>query len=224
MQTNFFTSFSIKRVFLGLAFVIGVGYFTIFGFPFSKVKSINVIHIVPVGNSATGSVEQLQQILNEEFPSITTSIEETMNIPQGAFDVERNQYNAVILLQELNKLPYTQSENIIGITPFALFTPDLNFVFSSTKKKVGIFTTLYLQYKVQGEQMVFDPNIDGNLVQERIQKTVMRMVGAMAGIRPRLFGDYKCVMRFSNSLEDLDAKGTEWCGNEREKVLKAQGL
>ena len=224
MQTNFLTSFSLKRVLLGLGIVIVVGYLTIFGPPFSKIKSIEVIHVVPIGSTTTNSAEQLQQILNKEFPGITTSIKETVSIPQGAFDVTRNQYNAVVLLQELEKLPYAKNGTVIGITSLALFTPDLNFVFSSTKENIGVFTTLYLSYKVQGEQMIFDKDIDATLVQERIRKTVMRMVGVMAGLRPHLFGDYKCVMRFSNSLEDLDAKGTEWCGSEREKILQAQGL
>ena len=197
----------------GLLAGILAGLFLAFGLPFSQIKNIQTLRIVSMGERPTGDAESLKRVISEEFPKVKLSVDKSVDMPSIALNKDRSQYNADTLLQELNK-GSNQYEYVIAVTSEPLFSPGLNFVFSAVRDNIGVITTDYLATNVKSEEQF----------EERLRKVAKRMVGTMVGLHPRLTGDFKCAMRFSNSLDELDAKGLEWCGNEKERLLKAQIL
>jgi len=186
---------------------------------FSKPIQYNIteIKIIPFGSVFREDMEVLQSILKKEFPKIPTSISnKSIDLPLHAFDAKKQQYNAKLLLEAVSNLSENQQIRMIGVTEEDLFTPGLNFVFSTTQPRGN---SMIMSFKKL--RPVYDLE-NPNLRSERYQKIILRGLGITFGFKPS--SDRSCVMAFSNSLAELDAKGSQWCGKEVELVQKIQGL
>jgi len=185
------------------------------------------VYIVPVDieeAEKAQAVKFLEDILKEKFPNVITIVDDPLADPLEAYDGERRQYDVKIILQLLERKYSDPEIHVIAITNEDIFSKGLNFVYSSLNKNenIGILSTRQLLYIiVDGKVTGF---ADALLKKERVEKLVLRMVGLMGGLKPRFSGDEQCIMRFSNNLEELDMKGTEWCGNEEKLILEFQEL
>lgn len=164
---------------------------------------IKEIQIVPIGKIAPSEKNTFLTILQAEFPGIKTSIASPMQPPTKAYDLSRKQYNAEMLLSELQKRSTDKTIRQVGVINTDLYTPDLNFVFSTARPK-GSSLVLSLA-------RLTDP--EGIKSKDRYEKVLLRALGITFGLKPAPSGDRSCVMAFSNSLEELDTKGVDWCEN-----------
>ena len=176
------------------------------------------------GTKRVQDVKFLEEVLKEEFPNVNIIIDDPLADPREASDAERGQYDAKIILQLLERKYNNTEIHVIAITDEDLFSEGLNFVYSSLNKKknIGVLSTRQLRQKIVDGKVV--GWADSSLKKERVRKLVLRMIGLMGGLKPRFSGDEQCVMRFSNNLTELDNKGTVWCGNEEEIILKFKEL
>ncbi|HYM90045.1 MAG TPA: hypothetical protein VEW91_00250 [bacterium] len=173
---------------------------------------VTVIRIVPLGAIPASDVEAVRQIVGQEFPRITVTVGDPLELPSASFDSARRQYNAEALLGLLAQRAPDRGVRVVGVADVDLFSPGLNFVFSSAQPKgSGVVMSLY---------DLRDPR--ESLSRERYRKIVLRALGITFGFETSLDRSY--VMAFSNSLPDLDGKGTAWCGKEPEALKRIQGL
>lgn len=164
---------------------------------------IKEIQIVPIGEIAPSEQNTFLTILQTEFPGIKASIASPMQPPVEAYDLSRRQYNAEMLLSELQKRSPDNTIRQVGIIQDDIYTPDLNFVFSTTQPKTN---SLILSLA-----RLTDPSSEKS--EQRYKKVLLRALGITFGLKPSPSGDRLCVMAFSNSLEELDSKGLDWCEN-----------
>jgi len=172
---------------------------------------VKEIRIVPIGVVPSSELEALQSVLREEFSAMDIVITERIEIPAEALDEKKQQMNAETLLDELRKVSSEPAIRLLGVTNVDMFTPRLNFVFSSTESKIN-----------SAVMSIARLASDENKKRDRYRKIVLRTLGITFGFRSSF--DRSCVMAFSNSLEELDAKGTKWCGDEPGLILEIQGL
>jgi archaemetzincin len=86
----------------------------------------------------------------------------------------------------------------VGLTRVDLYMPSLNFVFGLALRSRGLAVVSWRRLRN-----------DDNLLVTRLAKEVIHEVGHLEGLEH--CSNESCVMRFSNSLGETDAKGLDFC-------------
>ena len=144
---------------------------------------------------------------------------------QFAYNVERDQYHSSLILEKLSdfgsvgqKMDPEACERILGMLDVDLYVPDLNFVFGEADvlSNRAVISTKRLRPEYYGlpkdEMLFFD----------RILKESVHELGHTYGLGH--CPDKKCVMYFSNSLQDTDVKSSSFCENCKRKLMSVRRL
>lgn len=164
----------------------------------------DVIGILPFGREELSLVEYVKEKLERTFTK-RISIKEIAEIPQSAYDPERNQFNSTKILKEILNLYSEENEKIIGITAVDLFIPIFTFVFGEAQLngKAAVVSYARLKQEFYG----LPPNIP--LLKERLIKEVIHELGHTFGL---IHCEKKwCVMSFSASVKHVDFKKDTFC-------------
>lgn len=141
----------------------------------------------------------------EKYFKAVCFIEEPIVPPESAYDASRRQYRSDVLLGYLNLLAPEKVEKIIAITELDLYTPGLNFVFGQAilNGRQAVVSVARLRPEFYGQPP------DPQLLMARVQKEVVHELGHLYGLEH--CQDRQCVMSFSNSIVEVDAKGMDFC-------------
>ena len=144
---------------------------------------------------------------------------------QFAYNLQRDQYHSSLILEKLSdfgsvgqKMDPEACERILGIVDVDLYVPDLNFVFGEADvvNSRAVISTKRLRPEYYGlpkdEMLFFD----------RTLKESVHELGHTYGLRH--CPDKKCVMYFSNSLQDTDVKFFSFCENCKRKLMPLRRL
>ncbi len=135
-------------------------------------------------------------------------------LPAAGYHVIRGQYSGEVLLRELEKKYRVEAGcKHLGVVDVDLYAGRLNFIFGIAQVG-GDFAAISL-YRLKygaGEELLL----------ERALKEALHELGHTFGFGhcPRR----KCVMSFSNSLEEVDAKGADFCEAHRARIPHVQWL
>ncbi len=114
----------------------------------------------------------------------------------------RMQYDAACLLNQVHQYP---GKWVIGITDVDMAVPYLNFVFGlAAKNGRGCIVSTY-RLKHHSERIFL----------MRLKKEVMHELGHVFGLE---HCKNECVMRFSNSIMDVDSKPDKFCDSCQKKI------
>jgi archaemetzincin len=91
---------------------------------------------------------------------------------------------------------------LLGVAPFDLYVPGMNFVFGEARcpGRVAVISTLRLRTA---------PQTDMSMLGSRVLKEAVHESGHMLGLRH--CSDETCVMHFSERLSDTDRKHDDFC-------------
>jgi archaemetzincin len=127
-------------------------------------------------------------------------------VPAAAFDRPRQQYRGEFFLKSARA---EGVDRVLAVTNCDLYTDSLNFIFGLADAHQGSAVISFFRLRANADEETFHC---------RAVKEAVHELGHTWGLshcpNPR------CVMRFSNSLEDTDRKETEWCGSCERKLEK----
>lgn len=161
------------------------------------------IYLQPAGEIETGLLQYLSAGLQEIY-GYSCRISRPITVPGDMYNAKRRQYDASGIVGEIvEKIP-VDGERILGVVDVDLFVPGLNFVFGVAIGNAAVISLTRLRPEYYGEKE------NEILFRERALKEAVHELGHTFGIShcPGM----RCVMHFSNSLEDTDIKGSDLCG------------
>ena len=127
-------------------------------------------------------------------------------VPQETFSSSRKQYFSTKILSFILKRINDKSEDkILGVTAVDLYVPQLNFIFGEAQCPGKI--ALISSYRLRPESYGHPQNQD--LLIERVTKEAIHELGHTFGLHH--CENPKCVMFFSNRIEDTDEKNAIFC-------------
>lgn len=170
-----------------------------------------MIYLAPFSNSEKINYESLQIKIYKNLFLESRIID--LQIDSGiAYDPERNQYNAAILLHRLLEALPDKASKMFGFTQLDLYIPILTFVFGLAQLKgaAGVVSMYRLRNQFYGL-----PGNEG-LLEERLGKVALHELGHIFGLYH--CADYRCVMKSSTYVEELDLKGDSFCPSCRKPL------
>lgn len=168
--------------------------------------SVSDITIVPIGDVDADLLEYLALVLPATFAGRGCVISMNINLAD-AYNSGRRQYHSTQLLRTLHDLAIPGCGKVLGITEVDLFIPIFTFVFGEAQ--VGGPTALMSAHRLRQE--FYGLPADRNLLFARAEKEATHELGHAYGLAH--CRSYDCVMRFSNSVDDVDVKANELCAS-----------
>ncbi len=165
---------------------------------------VSEIKIVPIGDVDRGLLEYLALTLPGSFGARCVELPASAN-PRAAYNPTRRQYHSTQLLAELRELDDANGSKILGVTEVDLFIPIFTFVFGEAQ--VGGCAALMSTHRLC--QQFYGLPENKNLLFARAEKEATHELGHAYGLPHCRSND--CVMRFSNSVEDVDVKANGFC-------------
>jgi archaemetzincin len=164
-------------------------------------KSPTVL-LVPYGPVEQEDLEFLMRALSERGMKVLITTER--KVPPAAFNGARRQYRGDLFLKAARE---KAADRVLAVTNCDLYASNLNFIFglADAREKSAVISLFRLHM-----------GADEETFHRRAVKEAVHELGHTWGLahcqNPR------CVMHFSNSLEDTDRKETEWCERCARKV------
>ncbi len=170
---------------------------------FATTLKTQSLLIVPFGAIRKEVLVFLQSELIRTF-GFDARIAREEPIPQYAFDPKRRQYHSTKILEWLKNIPVMDTR-ILGIIDLDLYVPELYFVFGEADVAHGVCVISLARLR----QEFYGLPKNENLFLERALKEAVHELGHT--YRLGHCGDTRCIMHFSNSLQDTDIKGPDFC-------------
>jgi archaemetzincin len=171
----------------------------------TRDKSLTTIYIQPLGDIHKHHKEIIEAIREyvEIFYGQETKVMDPIPLPSLAFDKDRNQYDAEMILSYLvPKIP-KNAIAYVGFTEKDLFVKGMNFVFGlgSHELRVGVYSLNRYSINYSGAPK--------NPLLRRSLNVAVHELGHIFNMEHCIY--YRCVMNGSNSLQEADKRPMHLC-------------
>lgn len=160
------------------------------------------IYLQPVGEIGEGIMHYLCARLGRVY-TLPCRVALPVRVPDGAHSPGRGQYNAADIIEEIAGGMPPDAEKLLGVTDVDLYVPGTNFVFGVATGNASVISLARLRPEYYGERE------NQPLFRERTLKEAVHELGHTFG--QGHCPDVRCVMHFSNFLEDTDIKSAGFC-------------
>ncbi len=169
------------------------------------------ILLISIGEVDPKAIDTLKFDLTRVFKK-RVLIGRRMSRPDDAFNKKRNQYLSTTILKAMReKKECMVYEKILGIIDHDLYVPKLNFVFGEASQRVATISLTRLRNEF------YNLPKDQSLFRKRALTEAVHELGHTYGLKH--CGNPHCVMFFSNSLIDTDAKGPAFCESCKRRLV-----
>jgi archaemetzincin len=121
------------------------------------------------------------------------------------YSSERKQYHSTEILRQLLSFPAGNEEHILGIMDEDIYIPILTFVFGEAQ----LSGRCALMSGHRLHQRFYGLPEDEKLYMHRCEKEAVHELGHTLGLKH--CDNFECVMRYSNSVADIDIKRNVFC-------------
>jgi archaemetzincin len=158
--------------------------------------------LVPLDGVPPRELSQLAQDLAGN--GFAVSVAAPAELPAQTYDRARGQHRAEPVLDLMRE---SRGPRVLGVTERDLYAPGMNFVFgiADSPGRAAVMSLFRLGI-----------GADRATKRERALKEAVHELGHTFGL-PHC-ADARCVMHFSNSLADTDAKGSDLCARCRDRL------
>ena len=195
---------------------------------FSTIALLNITASVILKNYEpkpfeTLNIIDIQNVFDDnELNNIKTKLESifTFNVNTSRRDVDlhsaynqkRKQYDVDLILKALKKENRNEKEYSIYVLNGDIYRGYGNFLFSHTdfNKSVTIASMWRFQFTLKE-----DNYRKKSILENRFYKILLRRIGIMFQLNTD-----SCVMKFSNSLKELDALNPEYCSDQKTYLIE----
>lgn len=177
---------------------------------------VSEIRLVPVGFVDRELLDYLALTLPGNFGSPCVELQADLNL-QDAYNATRKQYHSTRLLTMLKEVGGRDNAKILGVTEVDLFIPIFTFVFGEAQ--VGERAALMSTHRLR--QQFYGLADDRELSFLRAEKEATHELGHAFGLAH--CHDFDCVMHFSNSVDEVDLKTSEFCPLCRPRLSMESG-
>ena len=151
--------------------------------------------ILPIQPFYMNDLEDIVRMLNVH--EISSKLERSILRPRGAYDAKRHQLRAALLLERARSC---SGRPVLAVTDADCYAGTLNFVFGMADVGGGAALVSLHRLRVGASIDIF---------RRRVMKEIVHELGHALGLGH--CPDARCVMHFSNSLADTDAKSEQVC-------------
>ncbi len=143
------------------------------------------------------------------YPCRTAS---STGVPEDQYNMNRGQYYAAGIVGDIAERMPPDAEKLLGVANVDLYVHGVNFVFGVAIGNAAIISLTHLRPEYYGR------NKNETLFRERALKEAVHELGHTFGLGH--CPEIRCVMHFSNNIEDTDIKGIDLCGSCSAKIGK----
>jgi archaemetzincin len=165
---------------------------------------VSEIKLVAIGDVDRELLEYLTLALSGTFAARCVEVPAQVD-PRESYNATRRQYHSTQLLAKLREFDDGRASKILGVTEVDLFIPIFTFVFGEAQ--VGGSAALMSTHRLH--QRFYGLPEDRRLLFARAEKEAVHELGHAYGMAHCL--NFDCVMRFSNSVEEVDLKASDFC-------------
>lgn len=167
----------------------------------SKKKSVGV---VPLGNVPEIDLQVIADHIIGCF-KLTSQILPPFETPNDALDERRLQYNAAIIIENMEAMQFGNHDKVIGVLNKDLFIPIFTHVFGEARQggKCGLISLYRLTKNPDGST---PPK---SIIHERAAKVALHELGHLLNL---LHCEHKkCLMHFSGGIDEVDEMSLDLC-------------
>lgn len=160
------------------------------------------IYLQPVGGTEEGILHYFCDRLGRIY-TYPCRIAPAVRVHEEMYNPGRGQYNAAGIVEEIAGGMPPDAKKLLGVADVDLYVPGTNFVFGVAIGNASVISLVRLRPEYYGEKE------NDVLFKERVLKEAVHELGHTFGLGH--CPDVKCVMHFSNFLEDTDIKSADFC-------------
>ncbi len=175
--------------------------------------------IQPINEVHPANLDFITRAIKSAFPNFIVAISSPKEAPRRFYDEQRAQYRADLLLKWLKSLK-GEWEFLMGVTEEDIYIPGMNFVFNVHDK--AAFASVAILSLKRLHQEFYGLKEEPELFKERVRKQVIHIIGHFLGL-PDCPNSY-CVMRYVNSVLEIDSKTAEFCPRCRGRLVPGRLL
>ena len=160
--------------------------------------------LIPIGTMTQGVADFLSLSLPEILNAPCKILEETV-VLEPFYSSDRKQYHSTEILRQLLPFAKGKEQHILGVMDEDLYIPILTFVFGEAQLsgRCALMSGHRLHQEFYGLPQ------DESLYLHRCEKEAVHELGHTLGLTH--CRNFECVMRYSNSVADIDIKRNVFC-------------
>jgi len=158
------------------------------------------IDIQPINKIDKKLLLELQRCLLKK--NIKTRLLKSDNLPKVAWNKNRKQWDAVIILEKIDK------KGILAITNEDIYEGGMNFIYGLADLEGSAIVSTF---RLRPEFYMNKPN--QNKLLARLTKECLHEIGHTLGLKHchRMIKGKPCVMTFSTNIHEIDKKSDNFC-------------